>query len=674
MDIMAIVKTHHKKMLAFFLCGATVPIGHAFTISVFDASLVWPSIGFVFAFLMVFHKKSIAYSVFLGLLVGYLFSHGLIQPTSGWMVPAQSLFSAAITSVVVWYGAWFLLKMNVNWRITFRDTTLFFAVFIAISFTAAILSNLTLLMLGVLEIDAFWGSALIWAGGDFFGLLYFGIPFSLALHLDGEEYTKRSLREEVFFYFILLLFTLLFFNRQIPFVGYGTHKFLFFPLAVIAAFYFPYRSLVIGSLIFLSVMVFFPPFLGEASYFEYFLEVNVFLTVITFVFLSIRYSLFTLNLEQEDLKQRRTRLEQLVDSTESLFSFAETVTVKDPDATDAVASKIFRMIYRLFNRIDYGSCMMVKEDRIHYIDAVGHDLEFLNSKAFNVSEWKANLDKPERLTNMEQRLKESLGEHYESYRKHNPSIKESVMMSVKIGPELVCEMSFDIREGSDDTFDEHILDYLQTLNMLMNSFFEAEVSIQKHNRMKRSMVSSLLTTIGMFDETIRFHSEDVAYIASELATALKFDRETVNKLYWAGITHDIGKIGVSRDVVRKEGQYSVDEYEQMKRHAELGSNLLKKSRALSDIAFYVKSHHERYDGQGYPEGLKGDEIPVEACVLALAEAIAAMGRKQPYSPAKTPPQIINELYQEKGSQFEPKCADAAIRLIEEGIIDYLYEE
>ncbi len=667
------IETYSKELLAFFLCGMTIPLGHAFTISEFDASLVWPAIGFAFAFLIVYHERRVLGSVFLGLFFGYLLSHAFIQPTTGFRIFAQSLVSAASTSLILWIATWGLLRLNVSWRFTPRDTTLFLSVFIGISILASLAGNISIMLLSALETEAFWNSVFVWAGGDFFGLVYFGVPFALALYLDGKEYATRTFKEELLFYFVLVLFTILFFNHRIPLIGYGTHKFLFFPLAILAAFYFPYRSLVIGSLIFLSVMTAFPPFLQEARYIEYFLEINVFLTVITFVFLSIRYILFSLNQEQRDLELRRERLEQLVASTESLFSFAESTSVKDSDSVDAVASRIFRMIFRLFNRIDYGSCMMLENDQVHYIDTIGHDLDYLNSLHFNIDDWEANLEKPQHLTDMENRLRRSMGERYDEYRQHNPAIKESVMMSVRIAPDIVCEMSFDIREGSEYTFDAYILDYFQTLNLMMNSFFEAESSIQKHNELKRSMVSSLLTTIGLFDESIKRHSEDVAYIASEIATAMFLDQETINELYWAGIAHDIGKIGVDGEIVRKRGRYSVSEFEKMKNHAQLGSDLLKQSRALNDIAFYVKCHHERYDGQGYPEGLAKEEIPDEAYILAIAEAIASMGRKQSYAPKMTKEEIIDELYQEKGAQFDPKCADAAIRCIEEGVIDFLYE-
>ncbi len=137
----------------------------------------------------------------------------------------------------------------------------------------------------------------------------------------------------------------------------------------------------------------------------------------------------------------------------------------------------------------------------------------------------------------------------------------------------------------------------------------------------------------------------------------------IEEIRLAGILHDIGKIGVPESVLNKPTLLTADEYEIMKTHAALGAKILEplKVRAIESI---VRHHHESFDGQGYPDNLKGEQIPIGARIIAVADAFDAMVSTRPYRKARTDEDAMAELRRCRGTQFDPMVVDAFLRLME----------
>ncbi len=665
-----------QKALAFLTCAVSVLIGHAFTVGMYEASIVWPAIGFAFGFLFVYRQSDMTVAVFLGLYTGYHVSGQFFIGTEELGIVIMRGFLSSFTTVfaIILVREGIFRFFDFCWRLQRKNILLAVGSAFVISLFASIFGNSVLLLVGLLAWTEFWPSFLIWTAGDFLGIMNFGIPLALALIMDKRPSLPSFSLWEVGFYLVLATFSFLIYSEAVPVLNYADHKFLFFPFVVVAAIYFPFRSLVVGSFIFLAMMALRPPFPAEIGHLDYTLDVNILLIVVTVTFLTIRVVGMGLEKEQKELLDKKERLGQLVESMENLFMLSNEGPVEEKDRAEILTARIFRMIYRLFNRIDYGSCLIIERGELRYIDAVGYDIDYLNSIRFDIETWKAQLDEPLHMKNMEKRLRKSLGKHYDEYALRNPAIKEAVMMSVKIGAGLYCEMSFDIRKESDENFTPNILDYFKTLNNLLNGFFEAETSIYEHDEMKSHLVESLLKTIALLDPDMHRHSKRVAALAQEFAKAAFSDEKSVSELFWAGIMHDIGKVGIPENIVQKKGRLTVSEYEKMKGHADLGASLLSASDVLGEISTYVRHHHERYDGTGYPDGLKGDEIPYETAILAVAEAVIAMMEDYSFSPAMTPEDIVRELHRERGRQFHPKAVDLAIEMIEDDLLADITEE
>jgi diguanylate cyclase (GGDEF)-like protein len=178
-----------------------------------------------------------------------------------------------------------------------------------------------------------------------------------------------------------------------------------------------------------------------------------------------------------------------------------------------------------------------------------------------------------------------------------------------------------------------------------------------------STVLALAEVIDMRDSGTGAHSETVGRYAGAIARELDLPADVVERIRFGGIVHDVGKIGISDSVLRKPGWLSDDDWNEMRRHPVIGARILRGAN-LDDIGDWVLSHHERPDGQGYPEGRAGEEIPLEARILAVADAYEAMTSERVYRPAMSPRAAREELKQCMGTQFDARVVEAFLTLLQ----------
>ena len=177
-----------------------------------------------------------------------------------------------------------------------------------------------------------------------------------------------------------------------------------------------------------------------------------------------------------------------------------------------------------------------------------------------------------------------------------------------------------------------------------------------------SSVLVLAETIDIRDSGTAQHSQSVGRYARAIATELGLEGPAVERLALAGVLHDVGKIGVGDAVLNKPGPLDDAEWRQIRAHPELGARILAGAN-LGDVAEWVFAHHERVDGGGYPLGLSGEQIPLEARVLAVADAYEAMTSERPYSPAMTSADAAAELRRCAGTQFDADVVEALLRTV-----------
>jgi diguanylate cyclase (GGDEF)-like protein/putative nucleotidyltransferase with HDIG domain len=176
---------------------------------------------------------------------------------------------------------------------------------------------------------------------------------------------------------------------------------------------------------------------------------------------------------------------------------------------------------------------------------------------------------------------------------------------------------------------------------------------------------ALARAVDAKDHSTREHSERVADIAELIAGELEFDDATRVDLREAALLHDVGKIGVPDAVLFKPAALSDDEFEMVKAHAALGATIASEVLNSRQVA-WVRSHHERWAGGGYPDGLVGDDVPVGGRILALADAWDVMVNVRTYKPAVQPEQALQECLRCAGTQFWPEAVDALARIVASG--------
>ena len=200
--------------------------------------------------------------------------------------------------------------------------------------------------------------------------------------------------------------------------------------------------------------------------------------------------------------------------------------------------------------------------------------------------------------------------------------------------------------------------HAETLEPLLGTLEDAG----GHAREQLAAAMLLAETLDLRDVSTARHSDTVGRYAEAIARALELPEVRVERIRAAGVLHDIGKLGVADAVLKKPGSLTDAEWEDMRRHPELGARILDHAN-LRDISGWVLAHHERVDGRGYPHGLARDEIPLEARILAVADAYEAMTADRAYRAAVGHDAAQKELRAGAGTQFDPSVVDAFLAVI-----------
>ncbi len=210
------------------------------------------------------------------------------------------------------------------------------------------------------------------------------------------------------------------------------------------------------------------------------------------------------------------------------------------------------------------------------------------------------------------------------------------------------------------------------IELLTTAANEAAIAIENSrifNDLQEAFVGtirSLAETIDAKDTYTRGHSEKVSLYGEAIARSLGLSSEEVVTIRYAGYLHDVGKIGIPDEILRKPGKLSLEEFHIIKKHPVLSERILKPVGIPFPIQPIVRHHHERYDGRGYPDGLVAEEIPLGARILFVADAYEAMTSDRPYRKALSVQRALSELVNNKGAQFDPKVVDAFINVITAG--------
>jgi HD-GYP domain-containing protein (c-di-GMP phosphodiesterase class II) len=182
---------------------------------------------------------------------------------------------------------------------------------------------------------------------------------------------------------------------------------------------------------------------------------------------------------------------------------------------------------------------------------------------------------------------------------------------------------------------------------------------------------ALAIALGFRDPYTRLHSDRVVAIARSMGTQVGLDGSALAMLVTAAAFHDVGKIGIPDSILLKPGRLDEDETAVMQRHSETGEKIILATAVdgAIEVARIIRHHHEHFDGGGYPDGLRGDEIPLASRIIAIADSYDAMALTRSYNRARSHPEIMRILAEETGTKHDPWLMDVFRSIVDSGLLE-----
>jgi len=197
---------------------------------------------------------------------------------------------------------------------------------------------------------------------------------------------------------------------------------------------------------------------------------------------------------------------------------------------------------------------------------------------------------------------------------------------------------------------------------LINQKSEIELSLKKLDDAYLNTVFALSNAVDARDPYTAGHSERVSKISMLLSRELKLSEETLEILEYTGLFHDIGKMGIPDHILNKSGKLTDEEYEVIKKHPDIGINILSNVDFLAKALPIIRHHHEKYSGNGYPCGIKGEEVPLGSRIIAIADTYDAMTMDRPYRQLFSHDAAVAEIQKHSGTQFDNKLVDVFMKI------------
>ncbi len=376
------------------------------------------------------------------------------------------------------------------------------------------------------------------------------------------------------------------------------------------------------------------------------------------------------------LRDSSEELQALNEELESSYRQLENAMSKSLEILESVAQiankymgeeeflqKILELAIDMLEPAKYGAVFMIDENgQPRMVASVGHDKETFNSHTFKKTDFFLKPEKPMIIENILEYDKDHMDpEDYEILKKSSKPIKETLIVSICFKGEIGGTMVIDIPPNVNGSFTEYHAKVMDNFSRIVSVFLDYRKYLKLEGELHKSIILILVKALDFYSPYTKGHSERVAELSAKIAEAMDLPSEEIKKVYWAGILHDVGKIFVLQEIINKPGKLTDEEFEIIKQHPVKSYELVREIKGMEEIAKIVRHHHERWDGKGYPDGLKGEEIPLEARIIAVADAYDAMTSERPYRSALTPPEALEEIMKESGTQFDPQVVNAFVK-------------
>lgn len=236
---------------------------------------------------------------------------------------------------------------------------------------------------------------------------------------------------------------------------------------------------------------------------------------------------------------------------------------------------------------------------------------------------------------------------------------------------LGCLFALDKSAGEFNSMDSKLLNSIANESAI---YLENAMLYEDVHDLMMGLLHSLTSAVDAKDAYTCGHSERVALLSRHLAQQIQLSDAEVERIYMAGLLHDVGKIGVPENVLQKTGRLTAEEFEHMKKHPQIGARILRDIKQIEDIIPGVLHHHERYDGRGYPAGLSGEHIPLMGRIICLADCFDAMTSNRTYRKALPLEVALTEIRRCSGTQFDPRLAESFLQVGAERYRELLHDQ
>lgn len=387
-----------------------------------------------------------------------------------------------------------------------------------------------------------------------------------------------------------------------------------------------------------------------------------------------------LTVETNEAQMEQQRLTHTVELYENVIQAASRLIemASQSNSDETFLKKLLEESVSVVPEAEYGSVALIKKDKWHYVHTVGHDLSLLQSLDLKRDFFLDPRNSDDTLyfdsnvfvvNGIEKQNYNIPKEIYPVFYKATKRTHQSAIMEIDIGEDIAGTIALDTSQKSGGVFSNESLKMFGALGNIAATFMAFQRLNQMHEEFQKEIILSNIRMMEIHDEYTRGHSEMVAELSQEIAKAMGYGPEALQEVYWSGLVHDIGKILIPGSILNKPGKLSSSEFEIIKMHPVWGNDVLKQSKYLAKIAVNVRYHHERYDGTGYPDLLKGDDIPEVSRILAVADTWDAMTRNRSYRKALDFNIAIKEIEMNKGKQFDPKIVEIFLPIIKQRIAE-----
>ncbi len=628
-----------------------------------------PTLGFALAFAILFDNKAY-FPIFFGSIIGWLvvFTFGLQLS-----IMSTLLLSVASTTIII-----------VQVQIARKISVYFELDALLHKITMKLVLKNVLLLLFISLLGAF-AIALFYVGvdglsnkfimntlyafvGNFFGIILFTLP-SVWAYVERKTspmvYSKEMRIYMALTMIVYGLVTVLLVSDHVL-LSFETDFYFILIFYLIIALIFSYRLIILFTVSFLLfVGGYVDTRISESMQFYFMMTYLFFATIGTLLSMVIKYILSLKREQIHEIARKNKTVDRLITDIYELLTFSSAF-IETPSNKDYMMhiKKTLDIAMRLVHDADSGYCYIENEGNIEVVSSPLYDAKKIpylyDAHVIFGNETSSVAVYDDILAT----LKSEYGKNYGLMMDIAYPVKSRAMLkfNYKKHDTFVAVIDkFSVNGGFTSEQTAYLKQFVSLVNILFTrSYYQA------HNlSLKDEIVLQFVRSLDLFDPYTKGHSEDVAYFVSAITEELALPDDERQNYYWAGILHDVGKVGVPSDILNKPGKLTDEEYEIVKEHANYGYDVLEQSENLQMIATFVKHHHEWWNGKGYPDGLKKHDIPLGSQIIAVSDMISTMATKRSYRDIQTKGHIVKELKAYKGIQFAPKIVDIALMLIED---------